>query len=133
LVLTILATLVLTSNVAGQTPAAVRSRPTPVVANPFRLQTESANLYGRSLRSIVPEDSATVRKRDGAIVGGILGAVAGFAIANNYAGNHHPACVVVPAGGPCRYLQSDDASFDRIAGVAIGAVIGAFIGYVLER
>ena len=96
-------------------------------------RADSESLRDHAVRSWVQDDGVTSRKRGSAILGGIIGAAAGFAIANVYAGNHHPACVAVPDGGPCRYLQGDHASIDRVAGVAFGGAGGAFIGYVLER
>ncbi|MEO7083494.1 MAG: hypothetical protein ABI442_01755 [Gemmatimonadaceae bacterium] len=124
----------LASDAAAQTPAAFgRSHAMLAVASPMLSAVDSAEHRNRALRLVGREDSAASRQRSGAIVGGILGAAAGFVIANSYAGNHHPACVTVPAGGPCRYLESDNASADRLAGVVVGGAVGAFFGYLLER
>ena len=52
---------------------------------------------------------------------------------NQYAQAHKPACVYVPAGPPCRYLDTDNSAMHRTSGIVLGAGLGATVGVLLAR
>ena len=65
--------------------------------------------------------------------GAVLGAALGAVLGNQYAQAHRPACVNVPAGPPCRYLDSDNSSSYKAAAIGLGTGLGVLIGVLLSR
>jgi len=85
----------------------------------------------RSARADSNKDESRRLKYAG--VGAALGALVGAVLGHQYAQAHKPACVNVPAGPPCRYLDPDNSSSYLAAGIGLGTGLGLLIGVLLSR